>query len=68
VNFVAMSFVHSAKDLTPLREMISHSSRPLLLIAKVEKPQAVTATEKNLEVIDEIIEARDNLGIEMPIE
>jgi pyruvate kinase len=68
VDFVAMSFVRSAKDLIPLREMIGRSSRPPLLIAKIEKPQAVAAIEEILEVVDGIMVARGDLGVEMPIE
>lgn len=68
VDFVAMSFVRSAKDLLPLREMIGRSGRPPLLIAKIEKPQAVAAIESILEVVDGIMVARGDLGVEMPIE
>ncbi|MCL2028878.1 MAG: pyruvate kinase [Deltaproteobacteria bacterium] len=68
VDFVAMSFVRSAKDMIPVREMIARSSRPPLLIAKIEKPQAVAAIDEILEVVDGIMVARGDLGVEMPIE
>jgi pyruvate kinase len=68
VDFVAMSFVRSAKDLIPVREMIARSSRPPLLIAKIEKPQAVASIDEILEVVDGIMVARGDLGVEMPIE
>ena len=68
VDFVAMSFVRSAKDLIPVREMIGRSGRPPLLIAKIEKPQAVENIEAILEVADGIMVARGDLGVEMPIE
>ena len=68
VDFVAMSFVRSAHDLVPLREMIARSSRPPLLIAKIEKPQAVANISEILEVVDGIMVARGDLGVEMPIE
>ena len=68
VDFVAMSFVRSAKDLVPLREMIARSGRPPLLIAKIEKPQAVANIDEILEVVDGIMVARGDLGVEMPIE
>jgi pyruvate kinase len=68
VDFVAMSFVRSAQDLIPAREMIARSSRPPLLIAKIEKPQAVASIESILEVVDGIMVARGDLGVEMPIE
>ncbi|MDR2725581.1 MAG: pyruvate kinase, partial [Candidatus Adiutrix sp.] len=68
VDFVAMSFVRSAQDLIPVREMIARSSRPPLLIAKIEKPQAVASIHEILEVVDGIMVARGDLGVEMPIE
>jgi len=68
VDFVALSFVRSAKDLAPIREMMARSGRPPLLIAKIEKPQAVANIEEILEVVDGIMVARGDLGVEMPIE
>ncbi len=68
VDFVAMSFVRGAKDLAPLREMIELSEQPPLLIAKIEKPQAVANIEEILQAADGIMVARGDLGVEMPIE
>ena len=68
VDFVAMSFVRTEKDLIPVREMIARSGRPPLLIAKIEKPQAVASIDAILEVADGIMVARGDLGVEMPIE
>ncbi len=68
VDFVAMSFVRSAQDLIPVREMIQRSGRRPLLIAKIEKPQAVENIDSILEVVDGIMVARGDLGVEMPLE
>ena len=68
VDFVAMSFVRSAQDLTELRKLISQAASPPLLIAKIEKPQAVLGIEEIMEVVDGIMVARGDLGVEMPIE
>ncbi len=68
VDFVAMSFVRSEKDLIPVREMISRAGTHPLLIAKIEKPQAVANIEGILNVVDGIMVARGDLGVEMPIE
>ncbi|MGL4208096.1 MAG: pyruvate kinase, partial [Candidatus Adiutrix sp.] len=68
VDFVAMSFVRHEKDLTPIKEMINRSGRPPLLIAKIEKPQAVERIDQILEVVDGIMVARGDLGVELPIE
>lgn len=68
VDFVAMSFVRSAQDLIPIREMISRVACRPLLIAKIEKPQAVVGIDEILDVVDGIMVARGDLGVEMPIE
>ncbi|MDR2461312.1 MAG: pyruvate kinase [Deltaproteobacteria bacterium] len=68
VDFVAMSFVRHEDDLKPVREMINRSSSPPLLIAKIEKPQALGRLEEILDVADGIMVARGDLGVEMALE
>ncbi|MFC1824507.1 pyruvate kinase [Thermodesulfobacteriota bacterium] len=68
VDFVALSFVRHEKDLEPLREMLLRSENPPLLIAKIEKPQAIERFEQILEVVDGVMVARGDLGVEMPLE
>lgn len=69
VDLLAVSFVRSADDLVPVNEMIRGRGADIPLIAKIEKPQALEATE---EIIEEatsgIMVARGDLGIELPIE
>ncbi|MDR2142203.1 MAG: pyruvate kinase [Deltaproteobacteria bacterium] len=68
VDFVAMSFVRHEDDLKPLREMINRSSSPPLLIAKIEKPQALERLQNILDVADGLMVARGDLGVEMALE
>ena len=63
VDFVALSFVRSAEDVTSVRR---HTRLPL--IAKIEKPQAVEAAEEICRASDTVMVARGDLGIELPIE
>src|SRR4051794_15517840 len=63
VDMVALSFVRRPEDVLTVRE---HTRVPL--IAKIEKPQAVTAAEEIIRVSDCIMVARGDLGIELPIE
>jgi pyruvate kinase len=63
VDMVALSFVRSAADVHSVRE---HTRVPL--IAKIEKPQAVTDAEEIIHAADCIMVARGDLGIELPIE
>jgi pyruvate kinase len=68
VDFVALSFVRHEDDLAPVRERISHQDHPPMLIAKIEKPQAVDRLQPILEAVDGVMVARGDLGVEMPPE
>ena len=68
VDFVALSFVRHEKDLEPLKEMIrQHKTKPLL-IAKIEKAEAVKRMDRILEQVDGLMVARGDLGVEVPLE
>jgi pyruvate kinase len=68
VDFVALSFVRHEDDLMPVQEMIAgHRHRPMI-IAKIEKPQAVERLDAILAGVDGLMVARGDLGVEMPIE
>jgi pyruvate kinase len=66
VDYVALSFVRSAKDVLLARKYVAKLGTPL--IAKIEKPQAVANLDAIAEVSDGIMIARGDLGVEMPIE
>lgn len=68
VDFVALSFVRHERDLAPAKEMLSKAGRHPLLIAKIEKPQAVERLEEILATVDGVMVARGDLGVEMPLE
>ncbi len=70
VNWVALSFVRSADDIIELRELIKSYGKPAepLIIAKIEKPEALVDIERIIEVSDAIMVARGDLGIEVPQE
>jgi pyruvate kinase len=63
VDLIALSFVRRAEDVTQLRK---HTRLPL--IAKIEKPQAVTRAEEIVRAADCVMVARGDLGIEMEIQ
>jgi pyruvate kinase len=69
VDLLAVSFVRSAADLTPINERIRSRGADIPLIAKIEKPQALERAE---EIVEEatsgIMVARGDLGIELPLE
>ncbi len=68
VDFVALSFVRTERDLKLIRDVIDRQEKPPHLIAKIEKPQAVESLEKILEKVDGVMVARGDLGVEMPLE
>lgn len=68
LDFVALSFVRSAKDLEEIKSIIDKSEHKPLLIAKIEKPQAVDNLEDILDVVNGVMVARGDLGVEMPLE
>ncbi len=68
VDAVALSFVRHEKDLAPLNEIFAKMKRPPLLIAKIEKPQALDRLAEILKVVSGVMVARGDLGVEMPLE
>ncbi len=68
VDFVALSFVRHENDLAPVKERLETRPHPPLLIAKIEKPQAVERIEPILEAVEGVMVARGDLGVEMPPE
>lgn len=68
VDLVALSFVRHENDLAPVRERLNHSDDPPLLVAKIEKPQAVERLHQILAAVDGVMVARGDLGVEMPLE
>ncbi len=68
VDFVALSFVRHEKDLDPVREILDQKEQRPMLIAKIEKPQALDRLEEILKKVDGVMVARGDLGVEMPLE
>lgn len=70
VNWVALSFVRSAKDIIELRSFIKQHAPHHLpgIIAKVEKPEAVDNIDEIIDAADGIMIARGDLGVEIPQE
>jgi len=67
VDFVALSFVRREQDVDPLIEILGRQEAPPMLIAKIERPQALERFDAILERVDGIMVARGDLGVEMPL-
>lgn len=64
VDFIAMSFVQTAEDLKPLRDMIKKYKSRTKIIAKIEKKEAVNNLEAIIKAADGVMVARGDLAIE----
>ncbi len=67
-NWIALSFVRSAKDMKDLRTLVEAAGHPAKLMAKIEKPEAIDKIDKIIKASNAIMVARGDLGIEVPIE
>jgi len=65
VEYVGLSFVRSAKDVKDLKKRIGDRA---LVVAKIEKVQALQAIEEVLAETDAVMVARGDLGVELPFE
>ena len=69
LDWIALSFVRDANDITNLRKIIERESdEKIPIIAKIEKPEAIKNIEDIIQNSDGIMVARGDLGIEIPSE
>ncbi len=68
VDYIAVSFVRSARDVAAVKEVIARAGSRTPVIAKLEKPEAIENLEEILKVTDGVMVARGDLGVEMPPE
>jgi pyruvate kinase len=65
VDWIALSFVQRPEDLAEVRKVTRGRA---LVMAKIEKPQAIARLDEIMEVSDALMVARGDLGVEMPLE
>ncbi|RDI11873.1 pyruvate kinase [Flavobacterium sp. AG291] len=67
VDWIALSFVRTPKDLEELQDLIAeHSAHKIPIIAKIEKPEGVENIDKIVAFCDGLMVARGDLGVEIP--
>lgn len=68
VDLIALSFVQTAEDLERARAATAGARRPIQLVAKIERPGAVSNLDAILKAADAVMVARGDLGLEVPLE
>lgn len=66
VDYVALSFVRSAKDILDLKKFIAQKGRATPVIAKIEKIEAIRELDAIIAASDAVMIARGDLGVELP--
>jgi len=67
VDWLALSFVRTPRDLQDLQDLIAeHSDHKIPIVAKIEKPEAVENIDKIVAYCDGLMVARGDLGVEVP--
>lgn len=67
VDWIALSFVRTPKDLEELQDLIAkNSTHKIPIVAKIEKPEAVENIDKIVAFCDGLMVARGDLGVEIP--
>jgi pyruvate kinase len=66
IDIVSLSFVRQAEDILTLKALLKEKGAEAIpVLAKIEKPQAIQNLDAILDVVDAIMVARGDLGVEM---
>jgi pyruvate kinase len=65
IDWVALSFIQRPEDIAEAKKITRGRA---MVMAKIEKPQAVTRLGDILDLADGLMVARGDLGVEMPLE
>jgi len=65
VDYVALSFVRCADDVRELKELIAAAGGDQLVVAKIEKKEALAAHGEIIAAADAVMVARGDLGVEI---
>ena len=65
VEYIGLSFVRRAEDVTDLKQRVGKRA---LVVAKIEKVQALQSIEEVMAETDAVMVARGDLGVELPFE
>jgi len=67
-DYLALSFVSNAKDVTSVRAILRENDADIPIIAKIERGGAVNKFDSILATSESIMVARGDLGVDIPLE
>jgi pyruvate kinase len=67
LDYLALSFVRGPEDLHALRARLDALGSDIPIVAKIEKPEAVTRSAEIIHACDVVLVARGDLGVEMDV-
>jgi pyruvate kinase len=67
LDYLALSFVRKADDVTLLRQHLANRGSDIQLIAKIEKAEALAHIDGIIDASDGLMVARGDLGVEMDL-
>ncbi|PYN93797.1 MAG: pyruvate kinase [Candidatus Rokuibacteriota bacterium] len=68
IDFVAISFVRSAADIGEVRKFLRDQGADLPIVAKLERQEIVANLPGILTMVDAVMVARGDLGVDVPLE
>ncbi|MBA4054213.1 MAG: pyruvate kinase [Marivirga sp.] len=68
VDWIALSFVRRAEDITSMRAIIDAHKSAARIVAKIEKPEALSNIDEIIAATDGVMVARGDLGVEIWME
>lgn len=68
VDFIALSFIQTEQDIITVRKEMKKLAINIPIIAKIEKPEALRRIDNIIELVDGIMIARGDLGVEIETE
>ena len=68
VDYVAVSFVRSAADIQEVRKFLHDQGANIPIMAKLERAEIVGEPAGLLPLVDAVMVARGDLGVEVPLE
>lgn len=67
IDFISLSFARSAQDVASLKNLLASMDANAMVIAKIEKREALTCLEEIVDAADGIMVARGDLGVEIDV-